>query len=81
MSVRHYSDSAQAATCIPWFFTPNLVKGQKALTNCFNDVAIKNPTLHAFLIKECGYLLELQESSASNIPLDLLTPPIADQSR
>ena len=46
---------------------------QKALVDCFNDVAVKNPNLHLFLVKECGHLLDLEESTPSHIPVDILT--------
>lgn len=61
---------------LTWHITPNLILGQKALANCLNDTGVKNPTLHVFLSKECNHLLDLQESSASHIPKNLLTPPV-----
>jgi hypothetical protein len=74
---KSYSTSATSVDFIPWIFTPHLIQGQKALIDCFNDVKVKNLALHTFLVKECSELVELQESSPSYIPIDLLTPPIS----
>lgn len=52
--------------------TPGLIKGQSAIINCFNDVAVKDPKLYDFITKECGDLLKIDNDSSSNIPIDII---------